>query len=79
MLGLETVVGVDGPYVQRGHLMISQQFALMLSMEVGERLPDAASRTPAGTACTAILFSATISRYGPGRRSAMLCRRFHTH
>ncbi len=85
--GAETVVGVDGPYVQRGQLMIPpgqflaqdltqpvelpatfpQQFDLALSMEVGEHLPDAASRTLVRSLtqrAPVVLFSAAIPHQG---------------
>ena len=85
--GVETVVGVDGDYVDRSRLQIPadrfvardltrpldlparlpQAFDLALSMEVGEHLPDAASRTLVRSLtdrAPVVLFSAAIPHQG---------------
>ena len=85
--GAESVVGVDGPYVDRSRLEIPadrfvawdltrpleipdrlpQTFDLALSMEVGEHLPEAASRTfvrSLTARAPAVLFSAAIPHQG---------------
>lgn len=85
--GVETVVGVDGPYVDRDQLLIPpdrfvasdltqplrlpatlpQTFDLAVSMEVGEHLPDSASRTLVRSLtshASAVLFSAAIPHQG---------------
>lgn len=85
--GVETVVGVDGPYVAQEDLLIPagrfvardlrapvelppalpQTFDLAISMEVGEHLPDAASRTLVRSLTAhapVVLFSAAIPHQG---------------
>lgn len=85
--GVESVVGVDGPYVDRDQLLIPadrfvaadltraleiprslpQSFDLAVSMEVGEHLPDAASRTLVRSLTArapVVLFSAAIPHQG---------------
>lgn len=85
--GVETVVGVDGPYVQPEQLLFPpaqflaqdltqpvelpatfpQQFDVAISMEVGEHLPDAASRTLVRSLvqrAPVVLFSAAIPHQG---------------
>lgn len=84
---VETVVGVDGPYVDPSQLLIPadrfvpwdltrplalpdrlpQTFDLAISMEVGEHLPEAASRTLVWTLTARapiVLFSAAIPHQG---------------
>jgi len=85
--GVEAIVGVDGPYVDRDQLLIDpdrfvardltqplalpaelpQSFDLAISMEVGEHLPEAASRTLVRSLTAhapAVLFSAAIPHQG---------------
>ena len=85
--GVETVVGVDGDYVDRSRLQIPanrfvardltrpldlpahlpQSFDLAVSMEVGEHLPEAASRTLVRSLtdrAPVVLFSAAIPHQG---------------
>ena len=85
--GAATVVGVDGPHVDPGQLLVPadrfvardltrplrlpdalpQSFDLAVSMEVGEHLPDSASRTLVRSLTArapAVLFSAAIPHQG---------------